>query len=102
MNGLTQQSIIERPAFLTAAIRLSSSKALSISKIAMDLKKIKKTQCMSYGKDEFEKEFFTNRKGQPASTGKAYFIKVLNDNGIKKPRLILDNGTYYLFSNDND
>ena len=91
------QSVIERPEFLNKiSSRSTGKKKMAILKIAETLKKIKKTQCLKFSSVEFEKEF------GPAKTAKAYFVVTLKSFGIKKPRIIFDQGTCYIWVNDDD
>ena len=94
LSFMASAVISERPSYLNKMGQRSGGKAARIFQIADMLKKVKKTEEIRFSKDEFEREF-----GQHKQT-KAYFVKVLKDAGIKKPRLVLDQGTYHLWSND--
>lgn len=89
------QQVIERPEFLDKIdLKYSGKKKIAILKIAETLRKVKRTQCLKFASSEFEKEFGA------AKSGKGYFVKTLKLCGIKKPRVVFDNGTCYVWSND--
>ena len=89
------QHSIERPAFLDKiSPRHGGEKKIKILKIAETLNKMKKTQCLKFSSSEFEKDFGVFKVAKP------YFLTTLKTYGIKKPRIVVDQGTCYIWCND--
>lgn len=85
---VAMQHIVERPKHLDRMGR-GGGKYL---KIAETLKIMERTKALSYDKVEFEREF-----------GKCGIVSMkvgLKKYGVKKPRVVIDDGKVYVWSND--
>lgn len=92
MKGLPEQvaqHVVERPQHLDLIKGKSGTKYASV---AMSLKVISRTQTLKYSTEEFDREF--------GKTGMTYLRKVCLGMGLKKIRLVRDNGSVYIWSND--
>ena len=86
------QNVIKRPKFLDLFIaKGGKGYALKRMKMATTLKMMNSDDCLTYNENEFIKEF---GKHAIAST-----LAGLKRYGIRKPRIVKDKGTIYIWAN---
>lgn len=95
MKGLSpeaMQHIIQRPKYIEQLAETRGGGKLL--KLAETLKLMDRTQSLCFEEAEFGREYISNK----AYIG--YMKKKLVDLGVKKPRIVKDNGKIYIWSND--
>lgn len=93
MKGLPEvatQHVVERPKHLDLMGRSDSGG--KYVKIAMTLKMIERTKALCYDQAEFDREFGKN--------GMQYLKLVCKKMGLKKTRVVKDEGKIWIWSND--
>lgn len=88
------QHVVERPKHLDILKRYSSGMSTKIAKIAETLKIIERSKSLCYDVNEFNKEFGGKKHSR------SYFSTTIKKCGIKKFRMVEDEGKIYIWSND--
>lgn len=89
LNETALQHVVERPKHLENIRR--SGRSLKYAKVLETVKMIDKTKALRFDKIEFEREF--------GKTGINYMKTYLRKHGVKKPRIVTDEGKIFIWSN---
>lgn len=82
--------IKERPEFLNSMGK--GAKNMEMHKVLGALPNLKSNECIPYKADEFIAKF--------GKCGKVNLIKFLRNSGIKFPRIVEDQGIFYIWRNE--